>query len=99
MNTQQLQIRSLHIRYLPLALGALLLCLLVGASTTFAVDTGADPIPSGQKDMTTIPEAGCGVAGTVVPSPNEVGSNDRSGFSAVWAVAANDIWAVGNQGF
>jgi len=82
-----------------LIIAASLLCLLLGASTTFADEVRGDPVPSNQKVTSTVPDAGCGAAGTIIPGPNEVRNNDNSSFTAISAVANNDIWAVGHLNF
>lgn len=87
-------IQQLQIRHLALALGTLLLCLLLGASTTFAGTPDEAYAPTSQKATLTAPEVGCATTASIITSPNPASNANR--LNAVAAAASNSIWAVGS---
>src|SRR5687768_17542564 len=93
MNTCQVQRLSLHIRHLALALGALL-CLLMGASTTFAGTPYNAATATSQKVNLTAPESGCANTASIITSPNPASNANK--LNAAAAVTSNSIWAVGS---
>jgi hypothetical protein len=56
---------------------------------------GSDPKVSASRTLT---EHWDGTAWSIVPSPNPRGGDDQNSLSAITALAANNIWAVGTYG-